>query len=61
MDSARHLNLQFEGRPLPTITLSVGIAGFPEHGSTRAEILKAADAALYRAKDEARGYVVVAN
>ena len=60
-EHARHLNLQFEGQPLPKITLSIGIAGFPEHGSTSAEILKAADTALYRAKEEGRGEVVVAS
>jgi diguanylate cyclase (GGDEF)-like protein/hemerythrin-like metal-binding protein/PAS domain S-box-containing protein len=35
--------------------VSVGIASFPEHGTTPDELLEAADAALYRAKREGRG------
>jgi len=34
---------------------SVGIALYPEHGSTSEDLLQHADAALYRAKDEGRG------
>jgi diguanylate cyclase (GGDEF)-like protein/PAS domain S-box-containing protein len=55
-----HLNVQFEGQVFKEITLSVGIAAFPEHGSTSAEILKAADTALYLAKRDGRDRVVVA-
>ncbi len=41
-------------------TLSLGVAGFPEHGSTAEELLRAADVALYRAKHAGRDRVVVA-
>jgi diguanylate cyclase (GGDEF)-like protein len=58
-EHARHVNIQFEGRTLEAVTLSVGVAVFPENGSTSADILKAADTALYRAKHEGRGRVVV--
>jgi diguanylate cyclase (GGDEF)-like protein len=40
--------------------LSLGVAVFPDHGSTGEAVLKAADAALYRAKREGRDRVVVA-
>ena len=53
-------HLQFEGQSLAAVTLSLGVAVFPEHGSTSAAILKAVDGALYRAKREGRGRVVVA-
>jgi diguanylate cyclase (GGDEF)-like protein/PAS domain S-box-containing protein len=56
----RHLNIQFEGEPLEAVTLSIGVAAFPENGSTSAEILKAADTALYRAKHAGRDRVIVA-
>jgi diguanylate cyclase (GGDEF)-like protein/PAS domain S-box-containing protein len=49
------------GKPLGKITISVGVAAFPEHGLTSAEILKSADTALYRAKNEGRDRVVVAS
>ena len=35
---------------LPDVTLSIGIALFPTHGKTFAELYRAADAALYRSK-----------
>jgi len=38
--------------------LSVGVAVFPEHGSTVEDILHAVDTALYRAKAEGRDRVV---
>ncbi|HLA08373.1 MAG TPA: sensor domain-containing diguanylate cyclase [Anaerolineales bacterium] len=53
-------HLQFEGQSLAAVTLSLGVAVFPEHGATSTGILRAVDAALYRAKHEGRGRVVVA-
>ncbi len=60
-EHARHLNIQLEGQTLEKITLSIGVAVFPENGAASAEILKAADAALYCAKHEGRDRVVVSN
>jgi diguanylate cyclase (GGDEF)-like protein len=45
---------------LPRITVSVGVAAFPRSGTTPQDVLKAADDALYRAKDEGRNRVHVA-
>jgi diguanylate cyclase (GGDEF)-like protein/PAS domain S-box-containing protein len=58
---ARQFHLQLEGRTLEAVTLSLGVAVFPENGSSSAAVLKAADDALYRAKREGRDRVVVAN
>ena len=58
---AGQFHLQFEGQSLAAVTLSLGVAVFPEHGATSTGILRAVDAALYRAKHEGRGRVVVAN
>ena len=60
-EHARHFQIQCEGQTLKEVTLSLGVAGFPEHGSTSGAILKAVDAALYRAKAEGRDRVVVAS
>ncbi|HET9913888.1 MAG TPA: sensor domain-containing diguanylate cyclase [Anaerolineales bacterium] len=57
---AKLFHLQFEGHSLAAVTLSLGVAVFPEHGVTSTGILRAVDAALYRAKHEGRGRVVVA-
>jgi len=58
---AKQIHLQFEGQTLEAVTLSLGVAVFPEDGSTSAEIYKAVDTALYRAKREGRGRVAAAN
>ena len=56
----KHLEVVYQSRSLAAGTLSLGVAGFPEHGSTVENILRAADAALYRAKTNGRDRVVVA-
>lgn len=43
------------------VTLSLGVASFPQHGLTAEAIVRAADAALYRAKAEGRDRVVTAS
>jgi diguanylate cyclase (GGDEF)-like protein len=48
-----------DGRVGP-VTLSLGVAVFPLHGKSVAELVRAADAALYRAKDGGRNRVEVA-
>ena len=58
--SVRELELEYDGQPLPPITLSFGAAVFPQHGTTSEEVLRIADEALYRAKAEGRNRVVVA-
>jgi diguanylate cyclase (GGDEF)-like protein len=40
-------------------TLSLGVATYPDHGTSGAMVLKAADTALYHAKHEGRNQVVV--
>jgi diguanylate cyclase (GGDEF)-like protein/PAS domain S-box-containing protein len=57
---AGQIRLQYEGQGFVPVTLSLGVAVFPEHGVTSTEILRMVDAALYRAKREGRGRVVVA-
>jgi len=57
--NAHLIHFPFEKQIPGPVTLSIGVAAFPEDGSTSAEILKAADIALYRAKDEGRDRVVM--
>ncbi len=54
------LSVSHRSQPLGALTLSSGVAAFPEHGSTTEAIMKDADAALYRAKAEGRDRVVLA-
>jgi diguanylate cyclase (GGDEF)-like protein len=58
---AKQFHLQYEGQILEALTLSIGVAGFPEDGTTSTAILKAVDTALYRAKHAGSGRVVTAN
>ena len=46
-----------DGHSLP-VRASIGIAVFPEHGDNGTELMQRADAAMYRAKREVKGYFV---
>jgi diguanylate cyclase (GGDEF)-like protein len=50
---------QFPGVPRP-VTISVGTAVYPDHGSTRDELVRAADAGMYAAKHSGRNRAVLA-
>jgi diguanylate cyclase (GGDEF)-like protein len=56
----RSLRTEHGGPTFPTLTMSVGVAAYPQHGATGESLLRAADEALYRAKAEGRDRVVVA-
>ncbi len=57
---ARNLQVHDHGQTLGQVTISIGIAAFPDHGESAHEIINAADRALYRAKAAGRDLVVVA-
>lgn len=57
--AAHEMVLEYD-KKLPAVTLSLGVAEFPLHGETGATLLAAADAALYRAKENGRDRVEVA-
>lgn len=46
--------------PLGAITLSLGVATFPDHGTTLEAVVHAADGALYQAKRSGRNRVCAA-
>jgi diguanylate cyclase (GGDEF)-like protein len=56
----KNLVIQHQGKPIGQLTGSFGIAVFPKHGTTGDALLKAADEALYRAKQAGRDRVIVA-
>jgi diguanylate cyclase (GGDEF)-like protein/PAS domain S-box-containing protein len=55
------LRLEHNQRDLGTITLSAGVALFPDHGRTVDELFQVADAALYQAKKDGRDRVTIAD
>lgn len=56
----QELKISHEGKALGEVTISLGIAMFPQHGSSVAELVAAADAALYDAKSRGRNRLVIA-
>jgi diguanylate cyclase (GGDEF)-like protein len=56
----KSLRLQYKKQPLGPLTLSIGVAAFPEHGSTSEDLLKIADQCLYESKNRGRDIVTVA-
>ncbi len=51
---AANTSVRYHSEALKPLTLSLGIAAFPENGRNSKELLRASDAALYRAKSEGR-------
>ncbi|HPU93882.1 MAG TPA: diguanylate cyclase [Candidatus Saccharicenans sp.] len=60
LQAVRNLELLVGETKLIKITMSAGVASFPSHGKTPAEVLQAADQALFRAKKLGRDRVVEA-
>jgi diguanylate cyclase (GGDEF)-like protein len=52
------LELQYDSRPLGPVSVSLGVAAFPDHAKESAELLRHADEALYLAKQAGRNRVV---
>ena len=57
--AVKALHLTYDGLAFDPVTISMGVATYPEAGTTSEELVKAADAALYRAKLAGRDRVVV--
>src|SRR5882672_9273228 len=52
------LELQYKDQPLGPVTVSLGVAAFPDHAKESEELLRCADEALYLAKQTGRNRVV---
>ncbi|MBC7349174.1 MAG: diguanylate cyclase [Candidatus Aminicenantes bacterium] len=61
LDAVRHLEIKYGDSVLKSLTISAGVAVFPDHGKNWPELFQAADAALLQAKSQGRNRVVTAN
>jgi diguanylate cyclase (GGDEF)-like protein len=59
-ESIKSMVLRSDGVELPSITVSIGVAIYPDNAQDRIELVSAADQALYKAKKSGRDRVVVA-
>ncbi|HET7595294.1 MAG TPA: diguanylate cyclase, partial [Burkholderiales bacterium] len=53
-ESARLLNVRYGDQPLGRVTISAGVAAYPDHGGEPEALIQAADLALYAAKNAGR-------
>jgi diguanylate cyclase (GGDEF)-like protein len=58
--AVKHLQLSLRSQSLGQISLSLGVAVYPANGQTAESLIRVADEALYRAKQQGRDRVVVA-
>jgi len=59
-ETTNALQLENEGSSINGLTLSIGIAMFPQHGSNIISTLRAADIAMYQAKQTGKNRVIIA-
>ena len=55
---AEHPYPNRESQPLKTVSLSGGVATFPDDGRSSSDLISSADAALYRGKQAGRNRVM---
>ena len=59
--SVQTLKTRIHEQELGSVSASLGVAAFPQHGTQLADLMRAADLALYRAKNEGRNRVLSAS
>jgi diguanylate cyclase (GGDEF)-like protein len=57
-EEVKKMEIVFQGQILGAITVSMGVAAYPANGTRMEELLRVADTALYKAKQEGRDRVV---
>jgi diguanylate cyclase (GGDEF)-like protein len=60
-EAIAQLHVQSRGSALPRITLSLGIACYPEDGERMEDLIAGADAALYQAKSKGRNCITASS
>jgi diguanylate cyclase (GGDEF)-like protein len=60
LQMVRAMKVECNGQVLNDLSISLGVASYPQHGPSWQQVLKAADTALYQAKQRGRRCVAVA-
>lgn len=55
----KQMTVEYDGQTLGAVSVSMGVALFPDHGTTMADVMRSSDQALYSAKREGRDRVSV--
>jgi diguanylate cyclase (GGDEF)-like protein/PAS domain S-box-containing protein len=55
----KQMSVEYDGQTLGAVSVSMGVALFPDHGTTMGDVMRASDQALYSAKREGRDRVSV--
>lgn len=58
-DTIKKTSIDYEGKNLGPITVSIGVAAYPDLGTTAERLLQVSDAAVYLAKDEGGDRVMI--
>ena len=58
-NEVRQMRVEANGQALSQITISMGLAAYPQHGKTPSQLMHNADVALYRAKKGGRDQLVL--
>lgn len=59
--AVKNIEVHHQEKLLAPVTISLGVACYPVHGPTPTELMKAADLALYQAKNQGRDRVILAH
>ena len=59
-EAVQGMQIEFRQKPLGTVSVSAGVAIFPDHGADPLDLLNLADQALYKAKHKGRNRVEIA-
>jgi diguanylate cyclase (GGDEF)-like protein len=59
-ESFKKMSLEYDGRTIGPVSMSIGIGSFPEHGTSADRLIQACDAAAYAAKGEGGDRVMIA-
>ena len=60
-ETVKKIQVAYHGQTLASVTVSLGVAAFPEHSDAHNDLIRMADSALYSAKHAGRDCVVISD